>query len=251
MGTQHGGALTYLLDYLEVDSKVLELSAWNLSGIVSESDFLEAIQSVESSETTNYITCKLPIESIYLIHAAETAGFHFVETQFKTVLRLNKSFDTAKYPYDYMRIESSEDLSKVMKIAESTIEHDRFSRDPRIGSKASGLRYREYLEDSFHRDDDEIWAVKSKSTGQILTFRSHRQMSQDEVNLLIGGVDPDFKDLGLGIISSHFCFNQLRVSGYRRAITHISAANTPIMNLELGHLGFRISQTYLVMRAIA
>ncbi len=243
--------MTYSLDYLEVDSEVLELSAWNLSGIVSESDFLEAIESVGNSETTNYITCKLPIESIYLIHAAEAAGFHFVETQFKTVLRLNKSFDTAKYPYDYVRIESRDDLSVVMKIAESTIEHDRFSRDPRIGSKASGLRYQKYLEDSFYRDDDEIWAVRSKSTGHILTFRSHRQMGQGEVNLLIGGVHPEFKDIGLGIISSHFCFNQLRLSGYRRAITHISAANTPIMNLELGHLGFRLSQTYIVMRAIA
>ena len=243
--------MTYSLDYLEVDSEVLELSAWNLSEIVSESDFLEAIQTVRNSRTTTYITCKLPIENLYLIHAAEVAGFQFVETQFKTVLRLNKSFDTAKYPYDYIRIESPDDLTKVMKIAESTIEHDRFSRDPRIGSKASGLRYRKYLEDSFQRDDDEIWAVRSKSTGQILTFRSHRQLSKDEVNLLIGGVHPDFKDLGLGIISSHFCFNQLRRSGYRRAITHISAANTPIMNLELGHLGFRISQTYIVMRAFA
>ena len=243
--------MTYSLDYLEVDSEVLELSAWNLLEIASESDFLEAIQSVGKSKTTNYITCKLPIESMHLIHAAEAAGFHFVETQFKTVIRLNKSFDTAKYPYDYVRIESLDDLSNVLKIAESTIEHDRFSRDPRIGSIVSGLRYQKYLEDSFHRDDDEIWAVKSKSTGQILTFRSHRQVSQDEVNLLIGGVHPDFKDLGLGIISSHFCFNQLRLSEFRRAITHISAANTPIMNLELGHLGFRISQTYVVMRAIA
>ncbi len=243
--------MTYSLDYLEVDSEVLELSAWNLSEIASESDFLEAIQSFGKSKTTNYITCKLPIESMYLIHAAEAAGFHFVETQFKTVIRLNKSFDTAKYPYDYVRIESPDDLSNILKIAESTIEHDRFSRDPRIGSIASGLRYGKYLEDSFHRDDDEIWAVKSKSTGQILTFRSHRQVSQDEVNLLVGGVHPDFKDLGLGIISSHFCFNQLRLSEFRRAFTHISAANTPIMNLELGHLGFRISQTYVVMRAIA
>jgi hypothetical protein len=236
---------------LEVDSEVLELSAWNLSEIASESDFLEAIHSVAKSKTTNYITCKLPIESIYLIHAAEAAGFHFVETQFKTVIRLNKSFDTAKYPYDYVRIESPDDLSKVLKIAENTIEHDRFSRDPSIGSIASGLRYRKYLEESFHRDDDEIWAVKSKSTGQILTFRSHRQVNQDQVNLLIGGVHPDFKDIGLGVISSHFCFNQLRLSEFRRAITHISAANTPIVNLELGHLGFRISQTYVVMRAIA
>lgn len=242
--------MTYALDYLEIDSKVFDLSAWNLSDIESESDFLEVIQSVSNSQNTNYITCKLPIESIHLIHAAEAAGFQFVETQFKTTLRLNKTFDVSKYPYDYVALESPDDLPEVLKIAESTIEHDRFSRDPKIGSMASGLRYRKYLEDSFQRDDDEIWVVKSRSTGQILTFRSHRRVSKEEVSLLIGGVHPDFKDVGLGIISSHFCFNQLRQAGYRRAVTQISAANTPIVNLEVGHLGFRVGQTYVVMRAI-
>lgn len=242
--------MSYTLDYLEVDSEVLELSAWSLSDIQSESDFVEAIQSLSGSKTTNYITCKLPIEGIHLIHAAEEAGFHYVETQFKTTLRLNKTFDTSKYPYDYVCLDSSDDLPEVLKIAENTIEHDRFSRDPRIGLKASGLRYRTYIEDSFQRESDEIWVVRSRSTGQVLTFRSHRRVNEDEVILLIGGVHPDFKDVGLGIISSHFCFNQLRQAGYRRAVTHISAANTPIVNLEVGHLGFRVGQTYVVMRAI-
>lgn len=239
-----------MLDYLEIDSEVMELSAWTLSEVQSESDFHDVIQSVGNSLHTNYITCKLPIENIHLIHAAEAAGFHFVETQFKTSLRLNKTFNTSKYPYDYLALDSSDDLSEVFEIAENTIEHDRFSRDPRVGSTASGLRYRKYLEDSFQRDDDEIWVVKSRSTGQILTFRSHRRVSSEEVSLLIGGVHPNFKDVGLGIVSSHFCFNQLRQAGYRRAVTHISAANTPIVNLEVGHLGFRVIQTYVVLRAI-
>jgi hypothetical protein len=243
--------LTYALEYLEIDSQVLEFDAWSLSEIESESDFVEAIEYVREDHKRNFITCKLPIDDIKLIHAAEASGFQYVETQFKTMLRLNKSFDTSKYLYDYVRVESPEDLAEVLKIAESTIEHDRFSRDPRVGSRASGLRYRKYLENSFQRNDDEIWAVKSRSTGQLLTFRSHRHMSQNEVSLLVGGVHPDFKDVGLGIISSHFCFNQLREAGYRRAVTHISAANTPIVNLELGHLGFRVMQTYIVMRVVS
>ena len=242
--------MTYSLDYLEIDSDVLNLAVWSLSDVEFESDFPDVIQSISGFQKSNYITCKLPIESIHLIHAAEAAGFHFVETQFKTIIRLNRTFDTSKYPYDYVNLKSSDDLSEVLRIAESTIEHDRFSRDPKIGSKASGLRYRNYLEDSFQRDNDEIWVVKSRSSGRILTFRSHRHVSKDEVSLLIGGVHPDFKDIGLGIISSHFCFNQLREAGYRRAVTHISAANTPIVNLELGLLGFRVRQTYVVMRAL-
>lgn len=241
--------MTFSLDFLEVDSEVLSLNAWNLTGVESVEDFQLAIGTVRKGHTKNYITCKLPIEDIRLIHAAEQAGFNYVETQFMTTLRLKEIFDTSKYPYEYVPIKAQDQLLEILEIAEATIEHDRFSRDPKIGRNASGLRYRRYLEDSYHRDEDEIWAVKSNATGQLLTFRSHRKLSSNEVNLLIGGVHPKFKDIGLGIISSHFCFNQLRDAGFRRAITHISAANTPILNLEVGHFDFRIGNTYVVMRA--
>ena len=242
--------MTFSLDFLKVDSEVLGLNAWNLIGVESTRDFHLAIESISKQQTKNYITCKLAIDNIAFIHAAEAAGFNYVETQFQTTLRLTKTFETARYPYDYVRINSQEQLLEVQNIAEETILHDRFTRDPLIGKNSSGLRYRRYLEDSYDRGDDEIWAVKSKTTGQFLTFRSHRILSKNEVNLLIGGVHPSFKDIGLGIISSHFCFNQLREAGFRRASTFISAANTPILNLEVGHFDFRIRNTFVVMRAV-
>ncbi len=242
--------MTFPLDFLKVDSEVLKQSAWNLTRIESSEDFRLAIESVKENQTKNFITCKLPIENIEFIHAAEKAGFNYVETQFQTTLRLKQTFDTSKYPYQYVRIDTQDQLLEISEIAQATIEHDRFSRDPEIGRSASGLRYGRYLEESFHRDDDEIWAVKSNATGRLLTFRSHRKISSSEVNLLIGGVHPSFKEIGLGIISSHFCFNQLRDAGFRRAITHISAANLPIINLEVGYFNFRVTNTFVVLRAI-
>ena len=242
--------MTFSLDFLEVDSEVLGLNAWNLTGVEATQDFHLAIESISKQQTKNYITCKLAIDNIAFIHAAEAAGFNYVETQFQTTLRLTKTFETTKYPYDYVRVDSQEQLFEVQNIAEETILHDRFTRDPRIGKNSSGARYRRYLEDSYHRDDDEIWSVKSRLTGQLLSFRSHRVLNKNEVSLLIGGVHPSFKDIGLGIISSHFCFNQLREAGFRRALTYISAANTPIMNLEVGHFDFRIGHTFVVMRAV-
>jgi hypothetical protein len=242
--------LTFSLDFLKVDSEVFGLSTWNLTGIESSQDFYLAIKSLKRDQSSHYITCKLPIEDVQLIHAAESAGFNFLETQFQTTLRLKKTFDTSKYSYEYVLIRSQDQLHEILKMAETTIEHDRFSRDPKIGRNASGLRYCRYLEDSFYRDGDEIWAVQSKATGKLLTFRSHRIHSRDEVILLLGGVHPDFKNLGLGIVSSHFCFNQLRDAGFHRATTHISAANSPILNLEVGHFDFRIGNTFVVMRAV-
>jgi hypothetical protein len=67
--------------------------------------------------------------------------------------------------------------------------------------------------------------------------------------LLLGGVHPNYKNIGLGVISSHYCFNQLKDDGFKRVITHISAANMPIINLELGHFGFKVEDVCVVLRA--
>jgi hypothetical protein len=153
-------------------------------------------------------------------------------------------------PYEYVLVDNHNDLAQVLKIAGATIEHDRYSRDPKIGKQISGDRYQRYLLDSFQREDDQIWSVRSKATKEILTFRSHRSVNEKEVNLLIGGVHPDHKSVGLGVVSSYFCFNQLRSMGYKRATTHISAANIPIINLEVNHLNFRVTDTFVVLRKV-
>lgn len=242
--------MTYQLEYLEIDSRILGISTWSLSNVTESDDFAAALNTVFEKSRVSYVTCKIAADQLSMVHAAERVGFCFVETQFRTILRLNKTYDISKYPYEYIRVDTQDELDKVLEIAASSIEHDRFSRDPAIGRELSGARYCEYLLESFARKDDEIWAVQSKTSGELLTFRSHRRSSETDVNLLIGGVHEEYKGLGLGVISSHFCFNQLRESGYRRAVTHISAANIPIVNLEIGSLNFRVSDSFVVLRCV-
>jgi hypothetical protein len=56
--------------------------------------------------------------------------------------------------------------------------------------------------------------------------------------------------MGLGVVASHFCFNQMRRDGIRRAVTHISAINYPVFNLEIGSLGFRVNATFAILRKV-
>lgn len=242
--------MTFSLDLLEVDSAELGFSAWSLSGVNSAGDFSAAASVLSGSPGQNYVSCKLPIDRIDLINAAEDSGYSFIETQLQTSLRLPKPFDTSRYPYDYVQITTEEQLHEALYMAETTIEHDRFSRDPLVGRQVSGRRYSRFLRQSFALENEQIWCVRSRSSGRLLTFRSHRIENERDVTLLIGGVHPDFKDSGLGVISSHFCFSQLRNAGFRSAHTHISAANLPIVNLEIGHFGFRLVNTFVILRAI-
>lgn len=242
--------MTAELEFLEVDSQVLGFDIWNLKGAATVEEFKSVIDRLSSSNRRFYVSSKFPIHEISAINAAEQAGFEFVETQFRTSLRLRKTYDVTRHPYEYVRVKSEDQLNEVLSIAATTIEHDRFSRDPRIGAQLSGERYKQFLRDSYHNSRDEIWCVASKSTGQILTFRSHRILDENEVLLLLGGVHPEHKDVGLGVISSYFCFNQLKSSGFKLARTHISAANIPIVNLEVGNFDFRVTDTFVILRRV-
>jgi hypothetical protein len=234
----------------EIDSEVFGVDVYSLAEPSTQKDFSEAITYLQLQNSKTYISFRTSIENISQIHLAEKFGFEFVETQLQTVLKLRKDFDTSRFPYDYVRIDEKSKLQEALVIAKSTIEHDRFSRDPMIGKELSGERYQRYLQDSFEREDDEIWSVQSKETGRLLTFRSHRIIDDKEVSLLIGGVHPEFKNLGLGVVSSHFCFNQLKESGFKRAVTHISSANIPILNLEVGHFNFQVVSTFVILRKL-
>lgn len=242
--------MTHRLEYLEIDSSVFGFHSWMLDQVSDSSSFASVLDYVKRSDKKSFVTCKIQIDRIDLVHAAEQVGFSYVETQFQTSLRIPKEFDLSRYPYDYVRVETRSDLNEVLDIAAKSIEHDRFSRDPLIGKVTSGERYCRYLENSFDRDGDEIWSVRSRQSGKLLTFRSHRIVNHKEVSLLIGGVHPAHKESGLGVISSHFCFSMLKSSGFTRANTHISAANLPIVNLEVGHFGFRIVNAYVVLRTV-
>jgi hypothetical protein len=240
--------VTYHCRLVDVDSEVFGRPTFSLSDVEAVADIDEALAEIDSGHGSSYTVCKLPSDRIDLIHAAEERAFFFLETQLRTLLRLKQAPTGNHERYEYVEVRDADDLAGVLEIAGRTIEHDRISRDPLLGPTLSGERYRRFLVESFERDDEEIWAVKSRDSGRILTFRSHKIMSPTEVLLLNGGVHPDHKDVGLGVISSHFCFAQLRGRGIARAVSHISAANMPIINLEIGYCNFRVTDSFAVLR---
>jgi hypothetical protein len=233
---------------IDVDSEVFGRATFGLTDIASAADLDRALAEIDSTYASSYTTCRVPSDRVDLIHAAEERNFRFLEIQLRTKLRLKAAPSGRHDRYSYVKVDRLDQLDELLDVAGRTTEHDRVSRDPLLGSAMSGERYRRYLRQSFDNDDEEIWAVQSQESGRLLTFRSHRVISPTEVLLLNGGVHPEYKDIGLGVISSHFCFAQLRASGATHAISHISAANSPIINLELGYCGFKVVQSFAVLR---
>jgi hypothetical protein len=242
--------VTYEKNIEEIDTEVFGFDVYSLKSASNAPSLTEQIKEIESLGRTAYLVLRIGASETSEIERVENHGFHYVETSFSTTARLQKGFDTTRYPYEYHKIESLAELDEVCEIADRTTNLDRFTLDPLIGKRLSGKRYVRYLQRSFQDASEEIWAVRSRKSKRLLTFRSHRWVSADRVRLLNGGVHPDFKESGLGVVSTHFCFNSLMDFGARRADTQISAANIPIVNLEVGHLNFKVTKTFVTLRKV-
>lgn len=238
------------VDLIEVDSKVLGGNVLAINDFDPEIDFAKFEQDYVEDFSPIYVSCKIPLERISEVQILENQGFGLIEAQIRASVKLRKMHDVSRFSYDFEPVTREEDLTSVLEIAGTTFAHDRFSTDPRLAPGVSGARYREYVLHSFRSPNEGVFRLVDRATGRVVAFKTHRYVSENEVLFLLGGVHADYKNLGLGLINEYFEFNMLMQKGIRLGITHISASNYPIFNLEIGNLGFRVLTTFAVMRKI-
>ncbi|MDD5309575.1 MAG: hypothetical protein PHU25_19835 [Deltaproteobacteria bacterium] len=236
------------IEHLEIDSTAFGGNVLAIHGFSANDDLASAERSYVDKYRPMYVSCKVPIDALAEIAALEQHGFNFVECQLRSTIRLANRHDTSKFPYVFERVTTEDALADVLKIAGATFVDDRFCKDPRIGKPASSERYRRYVEKSFKTGDEAVYRLCDPQTKRTLAFKTHRYVGDDEVLFLLGGVHPGYKTVGLGVVNEYFEFNELYDKGIRKGTTHISAANYPVFNLEIGRLGFRVVAAFAVMR---
>jgi hypothetical protein len=238
------------VEHIEIDSAVFGRNVLALKDLTPADDLAAEETRYIQQFRPAYVSCRVPLEELATVHRLEQHGFQFIECQIRSTIRFTQDYDVSRYPYEYQRVTTLEVLDEVLDIASRTVVHDRFTMDAAVRRGTSGERYRRYVEKSFGASDEAVWRLYDPASKQTLNFRTHRVTGTGEVLLLLGGVHPEFKGLGLGVIASYFCFNQMRRDGFRRAVTHISAVNYPVFNLEIGNLGFRVNTTFAVLRKV-
>jgi hypothetical protein len=235
------------IERIAIDSQVLGGNVLAIQDFDPAANFAAFERGYIADYAPVYVSAKVPLERISQVHALESAGFQLAECQIRSMIKLRKSYDVSAFPYDFERVVKEEDLDPVLDIAATTFLHDRFTMDRSIGPAVSGARYREYVRQSWVSPDEAVYRLIDRE-GRTLAFKTHRYVSGTEALFLLGGVHADYKNLGLGMISEYFEFNELIRKGIRKGITHISAANYPVFNLEIAQLGFRVLTTFAVMR---
>lgn len=235
---------------IDIDSVVIGKNVLTIHDFNQDADFMKFERSYLQKFNPYYVSCKVALENITAVHLLENYGFNLIECQIRSSLNLRKPYDVSRFDYKMLPVTRQEELDEVLDIAATTFTHDRFSIDSSIDSTLSGMRYREYVKKSFQSPNEAVYRLVSPITGQTVAFKTHLYMNNNEVLCLLGGVHPEKKNLGLGVINTYFELNELIQKGVKKITTHISASNYPIFNLEIGHLGFKVVTTFAVLRKL-
>jgi len=236
--------------FLEIDSEVIGGTVVAFEDIQEDEPIEREERILAATHRPHYAICKLPLDRVQTIQRLEDLGFRFLETQLRLRARLSKSFAVEAFPYRFERVLSDGELEPVLAIAGSTFTEDRFSCDPWIPASASGLRYRRFVERSLRAPDERVFRLVSEASGEVVAFKTHRITGPREAQLLLGGVKTQYKAAGLGAMSEYFELNLLREQGVRSLVTHVSAKNYPVINLEVSGLGFRVETAFAVLRKV-
>ena len=237
------------INKIEIDTLATGKNIMEITDFSKEPGFLEFEKDYIQRENPFYVYTKIPIEELDTIHAVEKSGFQFVETQLRMTHKLKKKYPVSKQ-YEFKEVINQDDVKKIQEFAVTTFVDDRLAIDPLMDSKIAGKRYSQYISSSFEIKDQKLYKLMDTKSKQIVAFKTHKYLENNEVLLLLGGVVPKFKNLGVGLINGFAELNELRLKGNQRLYTHISARNYPIMNMEIGAFGFKVVQSYLVFRKV-
>ena len=238
------------VERMDIDSLVFGREVLDIHDFDPAADFAAFERAYREQYNPGYVCAKVPMDRTSEIHALEEAGFRLSECQLRIGINLRKPYDTAAFPYDFEQVTREEDLAEVVEIAGETFVYNRFYLDPCLDPTISGRRNREFVWQSFRSPEEAVYRLVERQGRRTVAFRTHRHSNSGEALLLLGGVHPAYKNLGLGLVNDYFYFNELIRMGVSHATTRISAANCPILNLEVVGLGFRVLDTWAVLRKL-
>ena len=237
------------INKIDIDSKIFGKNFLEIRDFSNDVDFKEFEQGYIKEYNPYYVSCKIPLENISEIQHIGHHGFEFIEFQLREKANLRKLFPVFK-PYKMELVSTDEDLETVLGIAATTFEHDRFSVDPLMEKTFSSERYKEYVLKSFRAEDECLYKLSNSETGEILGFKTHKIINGSEALMFLGGVANKYKKSAVPVINNYLELNELFNKGIKKVTTHISGGNYGVLNLEIKEFGYKVVNSFVVLRKI-
>ncbi len=240
-------------DLVEWDTKLLNKNVFEIQNTdyFSENELKEVDESCYNDNAfMSFI--KLNNQDFRKIHYLEELGFNYMESQYE----LNKII-TETSPGNLLSrhcllqkldYSNQKAVDEVIKIVTTTFDTDRYFLDPKLDEKYSGLRYKNWLLNSFHDEKYVTYAYISKKNGNTIGFLMAKN-EPDETSLMLGGVSVEYKGYGFMVGLFNDYLNYAFSQGMKTVYTWISSHNLDIFNIFI-YLGFRLTDEKIVMRKI-
>ena len=114
----------------------------------------------------------------------------------------------------------------------------------------SGERYKTLVRQSYKQKDEFVYKFFNSLTGEILGFKTHKILSDNEAIMYLGGISEKYKRSALPAINGFLELNVLFNKGITKVTTHISGGNYGVLNLEVKEFGYKVKNVFLVLRKI-
>jgi hypothetical protein len=232
----------------KIDSAAAGLNVVEVSGDINGVDLAVFEREVLGPLQPKVAFFPVKAEAVAAINHLESLGFEFAELQLQLMHRLRPVPEAERYPYHFEEAQSEADRARALELAGAIFAHDRFTTDPRFGRQVSGQRYQAYVHQSFQAPDERVFVMKNTKSQEVASFATIRDLGSGNIRLLLGGVANELKNSGVGVIHDYVGLHAYYQLGYRHLSTAVSAINHPIINLEIRHLGFRVTGSRLVLR---
>ncbi len=235
----------------EIDSDVFGKNFLEIIDYSPNDDFNLFEEDYLNDYSPYYVTVKIAIENIRDIHFFEQHGFNFIETQIRETLKLKNLYNHISFfPYKLEQISNELELETILEIASNLFKHDRFSIDSWIPGNFSGDRYRVLVRKSFDECDEFVYKFYNTVSGEILGFKTHKIIAENEALMFLGGIVEKYKKSPLPGICGYLELNELFKKGIRKITTHISGCNYGVLNLEVKEFGYKVTKVFIVLRKI-
>lgn len=197
-----------------------------------------------------YVSCKVPLREVALLHSLQQHDFLLMECQLQTICEPHRAFDTSGYPPPYEQVNVADALEDVLAIARSVIRYDRFSVDPAIPQWYSGAIYEAYVRQSVEPEDEEVWRLCESRTGKSVAFRTFRRLPDGGARLLLEGVSALRQSMGVGTIETQFFLSEMNRRQVPSMEAFVSATDLAGFTIDITGFGFRLSQAFAVLRKL-
>lgn len=184
--------------------------------------------------------CVVPASGGKDVKTAGELGFRYVDLSLRAV-RTCSGLPEAGPSWAGLRVAGEQDHAAVRSMARRAFRAGRYHSDPDFPKELADLRY-------------ERWIERGLQAGEVLVLHDadgplgfmHLTLTGQQADLRLAAVTPELQGCGAGAELYRAALAWARERGADRAVTKMSAANVPVLNLLSG-MGFRFTDPEVVL----